>query len=392
MRVPNLTHPDVVNAYRNDDYDPAGYAYQVSVPCPVATVGQMCPLTSSIPSDVTIEAFDPSYSPNRGGMPPEDPLDTRIDRKAAANSQHWSWYSSKITTTFRIFTPDATPADVSDDVLLGPPQVFYTCPVACLGETNSWVPLATIPAGSPGGQYRVQVHTDQEYQSYGHNIFGLRARLGSTWAPCTSIVGNTGYNVSCPGVAGEESMSIFANKSAGTADMFLAKLAPASQYRGKRIRILLWDPGEGAQSIQILPPGSVTPVQFRYRTWAPGLTRVSDNVKIADKAEGWASVLRTDTLVVSGTTPISGVFDSVTYPVWPISSRYSSSKYNDRMVALELTVPKNYGRDASGNPIPLPDDGWWKIRYNTDTGVVQDRTTWSVALAGDPVHLVNQSD
>ncbi len=384
-------HPDVTNAYRNEDYDNAGYAYEVNVPCPSAPVGQACPLTPETTQAITVEAFDPSYSPNIG----DDPLDTRIDRKAVANSQHWAWWYSAITTTFNIYGPDATPEDSSDDVVIGGPYVYRTCQWApgCPGETNAWAPLMTIPAGSAGGKYRVQVHTEtNEWEAYGHNAFALRARLGATWAPCTTIPAQPGYDATCPSVAGDESMSVLADKAGSTSDFFLAKLAPAEQYRGKRIRILLWDPGEGARSIQILPPGSTVPVNFRYRTWDPGLRRVSDGVVIEDRAEGWSTKLVTNTLDVSGTTPVTGTFNSVFYPVWAMSSRYGSSKYNDRLVALELTVPKNYGRDATGAPIPLPDDGWWKIRYNTDTGIVQDRTTWSVALAGDPAHLVDQED
>jgi Putative Flp pilus-assembly TadE/G-like len=389
------------NSHRNADYDPAGYAYIVSIPCPTVPAGETCPLTTTIPADISIEAFDPAYSPNLG----DDPTDDRIDRKAVANSQHWAWNDSEVTTTFQIFKPDNTPEDTTDDIalpVLGDIRghAFLTCETAaddlvnnnpCSQYVSKWVNLVTIPAGSPAGNYRVQVHTESnEQQGYGHNSFGLRARYGPNWFACSTIPATAGYSPDCPSVAGEESMSVYANKNGSTSDMFLAKLSPASQYRGKRVRILLWDPGEGAKSIQILSPGSLTPVQFRYRTWDPGLTKVTDGSVIEDRAEGWNTRLTTDTLDVSAITPVSGNYLGVQYPVWNLTSRYSSSKYNDRMVAIEITVPKSYGRDASGAPIALPDDGWWKIRYNTDAAQVQDRTTWSVTLAGDPVHLIDE--
>ncbi len=64
------------------------------------------------------------------------------------------------------------------------------------------------------------------------------------------------------------------------------------------------------------------------------------------------------------------------------------STVDRRLVELTLTIPANYGLDNSGNEAALPDDGWWRIRYNFGTGTVRDRTTWSVKLVGDPVHLI----
>jgi Flp pilus assembly protein TadG len=389
--------PSFANTFDNVDYDASGYAYRVKVPCPTVPDAENCPLTATTPYPITIEAYDPEYSANEHDPnDPLSPIDTRIDRKAVANSQHPFWYGSRVTTTFQVFPPDGTPEDKFDDVAVYR-NSFRTCDSAldqpgnpCSQYVGKWVPLYTIPANSPGGNYRVQVHTEaNEYEGYGHNSFALRARIGGTWAPCTSIPASTGFDVNCPSVSGEESMSVLADKAGATSDFFLAKLSPASQYRGKKVRVLLWDPGEGAQSIQILPPGSTTPADFRYRTWDPGLSQVNTGIVIKDRAEGWGSPLISNTLVVSGTGPVRD--PGLVYPQWALSSRYSQSRYNDRMVALEISVPKSYGRDASGASIPLPDDGWWKIRYNTNTGVVQDRTTWTVTLAGDPVHLIDQA-
>ncbi len=391
--------PAFANTFNNDDYDKAGYAYRVSVPCPAVPAGENCPLVPTTPYPITIEAYDPEYSPNeRNPSDPLSPIDTRIDRKAVANSQHPYWYGSRVTTTFQVFPPDGTPEDKTDDVATYN-NAFRTCDSAldqpgnpCSQYVGKWVPLYTIPANSPGGDYRVQVHTEaNELEGYGHNSFALRARIGSSWVPCTSIPLALGSDPNCPSVSGEESMSVLADKAGATSDFFLAKLSPASQYRGKKVRVLLWDPGEGAQSIQILPPGSVTPVNFRYRTWDPGLSHINSGPVIEDRAEGWGSPLISNALDVSGTTPVQGTYNGISYPQWALSSRYSPSRYNDRMVAIEISVPKDYGRDPSGAPIPLPDDGWWKIRYNTNTGEVQDRTTWTVTLAGDPVHLIDQA-
>jgi hypothetical protein len=376
-------HPDLTNAHRNADYDPSGYTYFMSVPC--STGVEVCP-AETLGNDVTVEIFDPDYDPTSGG-----PLDTRLDRRAFAASNHPDWYWTQLITTYQVFMPDTTPDDLTDDVPVTNGKRTYFSGSA---YTRLWDPLVTLPAGSPRGRYRIQVHTEaNERNSFGHNVFALRARVGATFTPCSTIPGSPGFTLGalCPSIAGDESMSVYANKAAGVAEMYLARLAPAEEYQGKRIRILLWDPGEGAEKIEILKPGDPNPVEFRIRTWDPGLRDLSTGDLLKDRALGWDSVVKDDELVVSGNTAVTGTYLGVTYPVWAASSRYSPSRFNDRMVALEITVPRDYGRDAAGNPIPVPDDGWWKIRYTSATGEVRDRTTWSVTLAGDPVHLVDQT-
>ncbi len=384
------SHPNGWDAHVNTEYDPAGYTYNLSIPCPAVMVDGECPWNvAASPAPITLEVYDPSYSPVPSSGTPDPFL--RLDSKMVG-STHPAFNSVSVATTYAVYKPDSTPDDHTDDApsqLVAP--TFGSCQAPC-ADTNTWVPIVTIPAGSPGGNYRVQVYTQQgEANSFGHNVFAFRARVGASFSPCSSVPGSLAYSLTCPSIAGDDSISVYANKSGAQADMYLARLAPAGDYRGKRIRILLWDPGEGAKQIQILPPGSTTPFNFSYKTWDPGLAH-TDGTKLQDKAEGWASPLTTNTLNVGTFGAASGWYGGVFYPEWNPNSRFSASRYNDRMVAIELTVPRNYGRDAMGAEIPLLDDGWWKIRYISDTGAVTDRTTWSVGLAGDPVHLVDPTE
>jgi hypothetical protein len=59
----------------------------------------------------------------------------------------------------------------------------------------------------------------------------------------------------------------------------------------------------------------------------------------------------------------------------------SQCRFNDRYVQLTVDLPVNY------NAL-YPTDHWWRIKYNFSSSVT-DRTTWSVKILGDPVHLVN---
>ena len=63
----------------------------------------------------------------------------------------------------------------------------------------------------------------------------------------------------------------------------------------------------------------------------------------------------------------------------PAGTRSGTCRFNDRMVEVNLDVPVDYAAD---------DAGWWSIRYDFGSGTVTDRTTWTIDVIGDPVHLV----
>ena len=67
----------------------------------------------------------------------------------------------------------------------------------------------------------------------------------------------------------------------------------------------------------------------------------------------------------------------------PYGNLSSTSKFSDRTVSAFIRLPSDYG-GAYGTKT------WWKIRYTTTSGTVTDRTTWSVSILGNPVHLVTE--
>ena len=64
----------------------------------------------------------------------------------------------------------------------------------------------------------------------------------------------------------------------------------------------------------------------------------------------------------------------------PYSGLQSNSRYNDRRMILDVRLPTNY-TTVYGTKV------WWQIRYTVGS-TATDRTTWSVNIIGDPVHLV----
>lgn len=343
--------------YRQPGVDVPQYTYLVNIPCPVP--GQD-PCTTLPADDTVVEAYNPTFDMSNMGSA----IDSNTIDPADPN-----FGNSQIDTTFSMRDPNGVPiVGAPND-----PKVFGTCNDC--SASNGWTPLFRIPAASGAGAFKVDVTTAQgQVNSYGSNAFSLLAHWSTEpIGPCTT----------CASMSGESSIGVYANASGNTVDFYLARLAPAVDFRGKRIQILLWDVGEGADSISILQPTGTgySPIPFRFRTFDHGL----DGVPVDDKFP--PTNVPTGVLDVSGTASALGP----QAPPWPLSERANDFKFNGRMLSLELTVPTDYGCVPLSRPcvpIALPQDGWWKIRYTTSAGAVYDRSTWTVRLLGDPVHLV----
>jgi Flp pilus assembly protein TadG len=396
-------------ATTNTEFSPEGYDYVVNIPCSTPSVpADRC--TTLSPQAVAIQAYDPTFSYSVLGAPVTPPPN-RMDRNVLPYKDT-RFGTVNLTTIFKVYWDNNTANDKGDDVLIrstcfgsgkflglptGTPSALPNdCPLGSLDlcqGTDMWCTLSTIAAGSHVGRYRVSVKvlggaaSPVGNVSYGSNAFSLRANVGGgAFTICSTLV----VGAWCPSTSGDESMGVYADapSSATEAEFFLAQLAPAKEFRGKRIQVVLYDPGEGAQSIEILPPplvvgGPRAPRSFNWRTWFPGL-----GAPTTDQGYGWPTP-NTDTAIDVSGDEDSGRALSVGIPLR--RKKTLLSKFNGRKLVLELNIPTNYGKDALGaEQTPLPDDGWWKIRYRfAGSSPRADRTTWTVQLVGDPVHLVH---
>ncbi len=328
--------------------------------------------------------------------------------------------------------PDAPPAGFTADTLTTIPDGYDA--VVCPQAASQWVTLATIPAGSERGRFRINVRTVDAPNSFGTNSFSLRAYFSSaahpTFAQCNTTA--AGSSLTCPATSGDTSMSVFANVNS-TSRFYLARLSPPALYRNKTIIVQLWDPGEGADTIEVMRPIAAADTtcttrddaadgtdyciqRFSWKVWNPGINvwsatwspgALDDSAPaFTDDCYGMTVQENVTVLTVSGSA-IPGCTASGS-PSVPNRSRagYSpTNKFNDRLVAIQIQIPKDYGcRSGTGtatvacDDLPadeVPESGWWKIRYKPTVvgGVAQritDRTTWTVQLLGDPVHLVRE--
>lgn len=314
----------------NPYYDPAGYWYAVDVP--------------DTSQNVTIEVYDASYNSASG-------LDG-IQAGTASDPQITN-------TTFTVTDATSTPLDHTDDPVLA----TVTANANDMTFANQWVPIYTIPAGSPAGRYRINVATSTNPESHDLNGFDLRATVPAmpiAGSVCSSDKTDVArYWSGCPNVFAEERLGVYARNSSSTALFYLASVD--KQYAGHELVVDLFDPGEGGSTIKlVMPDGTYAPFTYTY----------------ADCSVDASLPNCPDTPTSTSALDVSG-------QPGPMPNRLNGGIYNERLVELRTTIPADY--------LQSPGSTWWKLEYTYSSGRIGDRTTWSVSVPGDPVRLVDGS-
>jgi hypothetical protein len=324
------------SAQNADDYDPNGYLYAINLPKDA--------------SSLKLDVYDGAY--NRSGSAMDSALCS---------------CSVSITTSYTVYDRNPTPLDTSDtnlDALAFSPAITMTTNQNQRSWQNDWANLHTWTAPKAGTYYvRVQTQAGQN-NSIGSNGFVLRAYTGSNYSTCSTITGTSNYSASCPQLHAVSDMSIYANLGSGgsgsKAQFYLAQIDPI--HAGKTMRVNLFDAGEGAQKLEILDPNG-NPATFNWSTPCSPQTPPS----------GGCSGSGTSLDVSNTGCPRSGCPQ-------PYSTVNSDSKYSDRFLTIDIPLPSNYTAVYGTKT-------WWKVRYTVGSSST-DRTTWSVNIVGDPVHLL----
>ena len=76
----------------------------------------------------------------------------------------------------------------------------------------------------------------------------------------------------------------------------------------------------------------------------------------------------------AGTTAVNGTGCQVSGVV--------SSAYGGKWLTLQIPIPSTYTCDVSS-----PTNCWFRIQYQF-SGYINDTTSWTASLAGDPVRIV----
>jgi Flp pilus assembly protein TadG len=241
--------------------------------------------------------------------------------------------------TFTLYSADNTPLNDNDNPAICT-QTFTAATAMSYGSylgSNRWSRLCQIPTSAPSGRYVLRVENSGTTTPNvdGENNWGLVAKY--TNASPGLCDGRNDAN--CPRVYGKQAISVRAVADTTQASFFLAEIE--GEHAGKTLQLELYDPGEGGQRIEIMRPTSNT-------TWTPATF-------------SWNS---------------AGVGSGANVT----SIDVTNSRFNGKVLTID--VPLSGYSPPSGNL-------WWQIRY-TFGGTVNDRTTWSAQILGDPIHLVEE--
>lgn len=300
-------------------------------------------------------------------------------------------YKGTLETTFLVRSPDETPWNNKDNPVINtatckPTRVRGFNPAAAstpsryiydtLMSTSEsvinpndgnitfaegfrrWTQLCSIPAGSvQTGEYIIQMRTnakssdlttdDPSVATKGNNAMSFRAGFGTTGAK--SLDGSK-VTLSAKG-----RLPIFANASGADTRFYLARIMPNDA--GRTLRVRLFDMGDASDAgeLQVLPPRG------------PGEYSESDVFSNCEFSKDTGTITSSD--IVKSTCTLKNV---------------NSSKYNGREIVIDVPIPSNYTCNDA-----VPTGCWIKIKAKYNAGVVvNDITTWSAAILGNPIRLV----
>lgn len=272
----------------------------------------------------------------------------------AADSNLTGGSSRAHSFTYALFAADDTPLDDSDNPFVPSCSRTFNSDTpydvsTYLGRTG-WNRLCSIGTGAPAGRYILRVTNAPRTSvatpaATGSNTYGVVARLvtalGSGLCDARTVSG-------CPRVFGRQDAGLRAFDTSDIADFFLAEVGP--EHADKEMVVTLFDPGEGGQRVYIRQPctgssdgcaagsgGSWRDATFSWRT--------------ADGASGGPTT----------------------------SLDVTNDRFNGRLLELRVSLA-GYSPPATNR--------WWQVRYDFGSSSVTDRTTWSVLIIGDPVHLI----
>ena len=412
----------------NTDYSRPGYLYTVNVG-PTATTGQ----------DLRFEVYDPAYVFNNDTCGANNmsagqintlqatfPGDPFAQQRYQGGRSPWcmgdqnltaqgSNNGSSIITTYIVRAPDDTPSDLSDNPAVcaisfdaygnpGQGSQPWINPARGGGDGifdllnnntprgrenvvfrdhyRKWFPVCTIPAGSvQKGDYVVQIRTNADQSAPvrnitgglvagagslenaanplpstgGHNRYTMRTGFGTgaLGAPSTlsavpaASTTFTGVTLSAVG-----NLPIYMNQLGATAEFFLARITP--ETAGKTLQLTFWDMadigGGGSATFSLLPPPDAGGGAFN------------------------CSFSRDGQVPAPGVTITGCQMAGIT-----------SANYNGRNVVVKIPIPGNYSCNVA-DPLGC----WVKVRVDVvGAGATPaDTTTWSAAMTGDPIRLV----
>lgn len=376
-----------VEGVENDDYAKEGYLYAIEVTNPVAgqplrvqiydpafvDIGSSCP-SNMLPSDSQRSALQ-----SKAGNPYPDAVSRYAPGTGKWCSGDIDHEGANVNTSYVVRAPDSTEWTDLDNPVIDTatcsPQSFKPydpsngtaiynwlnsgaesvmdgqAPWTFAEVFRKWVTVCEIPSGSvQTGKYILQIRTNAtaadpttynaSVSTGGHNRFSIRAGFGTT-----GLTQVSGANLT---ISARGRLPLFTNADAADAEFFLARVLPYDA--GRTLRISLFDMGDvsgGAGSLQILPPSE-------YASSFSGCSFVRDG----------GGTLSTQTNICK------------------LNNVSAANGYQGKIVTIDVPIPESYTCNTGSVT------GCWVKVLASFPGGVNDVTTWSAAILGNPIRLV----
>jgi Flp pilus assembly protein TadG len=371
----------------NSDYDPNGYFYGINVqpgaqgPMQVqiydpefAHVGDNCgnnDTSNGAPGSNLIGAsqLSPNFNPGFAVSDPATRYSPSSSSVFCSGDQFYNDGGNTSTppwTDYLIRGPDTTPDNPSNNPIVckldfpgyvGDLKTALQATTAQAGAPDlfvkyfrQWYTVCTIPNPAPG-TYFIQVKTKTKADGSvapnggGANRFAMRVGL------------NGNFTTTQANVFGQGRQAIYANYPASNTTFYLARVLPGAA--GRSLLVNFFDVGDASQpgTLKVLPPSdSNVGASFggcQY-TAPPGNSTGPPWGTFSNTGSGCA---------------ISGV---------------QTPAFNGQWVTYKIPIPSNYTCTYS-DPLGC----WTKINFSfPNLTSVQDTTTWSAQIQGDPVRLI----
>ncbi len=311
----------------NPEYRPDGYIYTLDVP-PGA-------------GNVTLQVYDAGLYPRSNEQ--IETGDTAYNGSTSTTTvwQMWASNSSALDDSLSIPMYSSSCNGLSGGFTVGQNASAST-------YENKWVSICQVASTSSTVRYRLQVKTTGNGD--GANRYALRARYTGSVNPTLSAY---------------KDMSMFNNQLTTNPNFYLAKVDGTNQ--GKSLLVYLYDPGEIG----------VPNAKMKLMNPQTGAPATSCTVRVYNNP--------TDASPVSSST-----YSGSSGCAIPTTDSSGNGLYNGKLLSIVVPISSTYTCNAAQtNP-----GCWWKILYDlhgSNSGSPQDTTTWSAAILGDPVHLVNTS-
>ena len=298
---------------------------------PARTGGYLYGIES--PGSFTVQGLDLRFYNTSGGNPTSDHI-----RTGDRGCEDWTPSSSSScgpTMIVKLYAPDPTPLDVSDNTEL--------CS-ATLSPTGQVAPTAGYNWTTPD--------SDSCWTQSGTGIYILQIRHQD---PGTTLnrAGLNRYSVRANGTGAKlfalGDFSLYNNASGTTTAFHLAEVP--TYYHGKTFVVELWDAGDapGGGTLQVVDPTD--------NTFDDGECRIYMK---AGPTGSWS---------LQQTIPAGS----------PCQEAVAPQEYNNDWLKFEMDLPPTYSCTTNC---------WWKMNY-VYPGGVQDTTTWRAYMIGNPIHLID---